>query len=74
MGTAKFETLMDFAKREVDVAIRCQGCRRVRKVKIEVLADVLSLGTRVVEAERRLRCGECGHRGARLAPILRLEP
>lgn len=73
MGTARFETIMDFARREVDVAVRCRGCRYTRHMKADQVGDVFGLGTRIATAERRLRCSKCGHKGARLAPIPRLE-
>ena len=73
MGTARFETLVDYAKREVDVGIRCEGCRRVRYMTVAQLGDVFGLATRRDAIERRLRCSQCGHKGARLAPIPRLE-
>jgi DNA-directed RNA polymerase subunit RPC12/RpoP len=74
MGTARFETLMDFARRNVDVAIQCEGCRYRRSMPHEELEAVFGMGTRVVEVRRRLRCSKCGHKGAKLAPIPRLTP
>ena len=74
MGTARIETILDFARLEVDVAIRCDGCRRTRHMTAGEMATVFGLATRVGAAERRLTCRECGHKGAKLAPIPRLEP
>jgi len=73
MATARFETIMDFARQDVDAAVRCEGCRHVRKLTAEQLATIFGLGTRIVTAERRLRCSRCDHKGARLRPIPRLE-
>lgn len=73
MGTARFDEIIHFAARNVDVAIRCGGCRRVRYMKAEEMADVFGLATRVVTAERRLKCRACGHKGAKLAPVPRFE-
>jgi DNA-directed RNA polymerase subunit RPC12/RpoP len=75
MGTARFETLMDFARREVDVGVRCLGCGYTRCIQIEQLEAVMGgWAVTVRRAERRLKCTKCGHRGARLAPVLRLDP
>ena len=73
MGTSRFETIMDFARRNVDVAMRCQGCKRIRKMTVEELGTVFGLATKVATAERRLRCSQCDHKGARLTPIPRIE-
>jgi hypothetical protein len=73
MGTARFETVMDYARREVDVAIRCEGCRRVRNMTADQLGAVFGLDGKRLAIERRLRCSQCGHKGAKLAPIPKLE-
>ena len=64
---------MDFASYGVDVAIRCEGCRRTRHMTRDEVAAVFGPGTRIPTAERRLRCSRCGHKGARMRPIPRLE-
>lgn len=68
MGTARFETVLDYGRRGVDVAIRCEGCRYVRNLTADQLQAIFG-GARIIEAQRRLRCSQCGHRGAKLAPI-----
>jgi len=73
MGSARFRTVVDFARLGVDVAIRCEGCRRIRYMQANELGIVLGVGTRIFVAERRLKCSKCGHKGAKLAPIPRLE-
>ncbi|HEV2079999.1 MAG TPA: hypothetical protein VGR19_08935 [Allosphingosinicella sp.] len=73
MGSARFETVMDFAPLEVDAVIRCEGCRYSRNLTAEQLATMFGLGTRLAEVRRRLVCSRCGHKGAKLAPIPRLE-
>jgi hypothetical protein len=72
MGSARIETILDFARLNVDAAIRCDGCRRKRNMTAEELAVVFGIGARVATAERRLRCSACGHKGARVAPIPKL--
>jgi hypothetical protein len=72
MGSARFELVMDYSARGVDVAIRCEGSRRTRYMTAQELVDVFGPARRVT-AERRLRCRECGHKGAKLAPVPKLE-
>jgi hypothetical protein len=72
MGSARIETIVDYVRLHVDVAIRCLGCRRTRNMTADEMAAVFGLPTRIVTAERRLRCSKCGHKGAKLAPIPRL--
>lgn len=72
MATARFETIGDFMKYGVDVAIRCDNCRRRRTLTAEQLEAIFGLGTRVFAAQRRLRCSHCKGKGARLAPIPKL--
>jgi hypothetical protein len=72
MGTARFETIVDFARYGVDVAIRCDGCRRRRLQTFEQIEAVFGAGTRIATAERRLKCSVWGHKGARVRPVPRL--
>jgi DNA-directed RNA polymerase subunit RPC12/RpoP len=71
MGTARIETIMDFARLKVDVAIRCDGCRHKRHMRFEQMEAVFGLGTRIVEAQRRLKCSQCGHKGGMAHAIFR---
>ncbi len=72
MGTARFETIGDYLRYDVDVAIRCDGCRYRRTLTAEQIQAIFGLGTRIITAQRRLRCSRCGAKGGRLAPIPRL--
>jgi hypothetical protein len=63
MGTARFETIMDFARYQVDVAIRCDGCLRTRHLSDAQMEAVFGIGVRIATAERRLKCRVCGHEG-----------
>jgi DNA-directed RNA polymerase subunit RPC12/RpoP len=74
MGSARFETVLDFARLGVDVAIRCDGCKHKRNLTAEQLATIFGLGARLATVRRRLTCSKCGHKGASLAPIPRLDP
>ena len=73
VGSARFEIVMDYAVRGVDVALRCGGCRHTRFLTSAQAADIFGLAERITRAERRLRCSRCGHKGGRMAPIPRLE-
>ena len=46
MGTARFDTVMSYSPRGVDIAIRSHGCRRVRYMRADELGDVSGLATR----------------------------
>lgn len=74
MGSARFDTLTDFYVRKVDVAIRCDGCRYKRFMAVGEMLSIFGAGEKVWNIKRRLKCSKCGHRGASLAPIPRLEP
>jgi hypothetical protein len=54
---------MDFARLNVDVAIRCNGCRYTRHMTAEEVEAVFGLATRLIVAQRRLKCSKCGHKG-----------
>ena len=69
----RFETILDYARHEVDVAIRCNGCRHRRFLTVEQVIDIFGIATRIGRAEHRLRCMQCGHKGGRMAPIAKLE-
>lgn len=73
MGAPRYMTLVDFARRDSAVAITCPGCGHSRTVKPADLGAALGWGTRIPVARQRLRCAECGQRGARLSPVPRLE-
>ena len=40
MGSARLDTVFDFARLEVDVAVRCLGCRYTRKLRAEQLLAI----------------------------------
>jgi DNA-directed RNA polymerase subunit RPC12/RpoP len=73
MSSARFETIMDFGRLKVDAAIRCQGCGHTKNMTSAELGQAFGYGERVARAAKRLRCQECGRRGARLIPVPRLE-
>lgn len=72
MGTTRFGTIGDFMRHGVDVAIRCDNCRRKSTLSAEQVEAIFALGTRIIAAQRRLRCSHCKAKGGRLAPIPRL--
>jgi hypothetical protein len=42
-------------------------------MKLEQFEAVFGIATPIVTVQRRLRCSKCGHKGARIAPIPRME-
>jgi hypothetical protein len=69
MASARFITIFDFARYRCSlVAVQCR-CGYRRHLPPTVLAEAFSWSTTIKEAERRLRCAECGRRAAKLAPV-----
>jgi hypothetical protein len=69
MASARFITLFDFARYRCRlVAVQCR-CGHTRHLPSAVLAECFSWSTTIREAQRRLKCGECGKKAARLVPI-----
>ncbi|KRA81632.1 hypothetical protein [Altererythrobacter sp. Root672] len=62
----RLDSLSDFARKGFHLRVECQSCKHV------VIADpaVLSMEVRgkkdITGIERRMRCGECGERKARI--------
>ncbi len=73
MGTARFEVVGDFGRHDVDVAIRCPKCRHTRRLTCSQLYVIFGFGERIYRAQRRCVCSKCGERGARFAPVPKLE-
>ena len=71
MGTAKFETIVDFAAREVDIVIRCR-CGHSVRITPEAFAARLGWGCRVAQTAACFRCSLCGRKAARLLPAIRV--
>ena len=72
MGSKHFRTVYDIAKADADAVIRCLGCRRVSRIGAMALVNRMGAMVKIADAERRLRCTVCGHRGAQLGAIPRL--
>jgi len=71
MGSKRFVTVYDYYRADADVVIRCKGCAHtVRMTGIEIMIRFGLVSIKAASA--RLKCKECGHRGAALAPIPRL--
>jgi hypothetical protein len=69
MASARFVTLFDFARYRCGlVAVQCR-CGHTRHLPPAVLAELFGWSSTIREAERRLRCAECGRKAARLVPM-----
>jgi hypothetical protein len=69
MASARLITVFDFSLYWCGlIAVRCR-CGHTRHLPPAVLANCFSWSTTFREAERRLRCVECGAKKARLVPI-----
>jgi len=69
MATARFETIMCFAKHKAVIRIECGSCRHGLTVQPKQVADGFGWTTPVAEVERRLVCSVCGKKRAKLKPL-----
>jgi DNA-directed RNA polymerase subunit RPC12/RpoP len=69
MGSKHFKKTGDFLLFRADAAIRCPTCRHVRHMSGFDFAALFSRNMLLVTAADRLRCAECGHRGAEIAAV-----
>jgi hypothetical protein len=72
MASKHFKKTGDFMLFRPDAAIRCPACRHVRHVTGLDFAALFSRNMLLVSAMNRLRCVECGHKGAQVAAVPRL--
>lgn len=72
---SRLRCLQDFIVAQVDAMAECNGCRRrVRANPASLHAALKVKWRRSLDFEgSKLRCTECGHRGARIAPIPKIE-
>lgn len=72
---ARFRALQDFIAAQVDVMVECLGCGRRVRADPRRIVRALPVKWRMTLGYQasRLRCAECGHRGARLAPVPRIK-
>ena len=66
--------MSDIGRHDLDVAIRCNHCKHLRKLTLEQAYAVFGVATRIANAQARCRCSQCGEKGARIAPIPRMNP
>jgi transcription elongation factor Elf1 len=69
MGTRQIRTTADFHRAKANARVVCLGCQRVRIVHARTLALWFIVPVQVETAARRMRCSQCGHRGAKLSPV-----
>ena len=74
VGSVHFEQIIDYAKHEVSVAIRCNACRHTRSITAAQAAAIFGYATRVQAAAARCRCSKCGGKGARFTAVPQLDP
>jgi DNA-directed RNA polymerase subunit RPC12/RpoP len=69
MGSKHFKKTGDFMLFRADAAIRCPACRHLRTMSGRNFAALFSRNMLLVSAIKRLRCAECGHKGAEIAAV-----
>ena len=69
MGNKSFRVVSDFLHHQVDPALRCPSCKHVRKVSALVFLRMFKHDFGLGDAAKMLRCLECGHKGAEIAPL-----
>jgi hypothetical protein len=74
MGSARFELIIDFYRHEVDVALRCDGCKHTRCLTVQQVGKIFGIEERIAKCAKRLVCSRCGHKGGRMTPIPKLNP
>jgi DNA-directed RNA polymerase subunit RPC12/RpoP len=73
MGSKHFRKAGDFIVFRADAAIRCRSCKHVRHMSGLEFAQLFPRNMMLVSAVKRLRCAECGHKGAEIAAVPRLD-
>ena len=73
MGSKHFKKTGDFILLKADAAIRCPSCKHVRHMSALAFAQMFPRNPPIASAARRLRCGECGYKGAGIAAVPRRE-
>ena len=74
MARHKLDSINDFARQGYNLRIRCLRCDyTVDAEAVSFMQDVYRhRGPRRIEdLEPRMKCGECGHRGAIISPTAR---
>jgi DNA-directed RNA polymerase subunit RPC12/RpoP len=71
MGSKHIRKTGDFMLFRADAAIRCQSCKHVRRMSGLAFAQLFKRNMLLISAVKRLRCTECGHKGAEIAAVPR---
>lgn len=61
------QTTTDFITSDKAMEVRCPGCRRCVVIWAGLIPQHFPKPVTIEEAERRLICSTCGHKGARIA-------
>jgi DNA-directed RNA polymerase subunit RPC12/RpoP len=69
MGNKSFRVVSDFMHHKVDPAIRCPNCKHMRRVTGLEFLRMFDHNWGIGDAAKMLRCSECGHKGAEIAPL-----
>jgi DNA-directed RNA polymerase subunit RPC12/RpoP len=69
MGNKSFRVVSDFMHHKVDPVIRCASCKHVRGVTGLEFLRMFRRDYDLGDAAKMMRCSECGHKGAEIAPI-----
>ena len=72
MGSARFELIIDFYRHEVDVALRCDGCKHTRFLIVQQVGRIFGIEERIAKCAKRLVRSHRGHKGGRMTPIPKL--
>jgi len=69
MSNKRFVLLFDIARAHANAKLQCRSCPYSRVVTSDELFQILPMTMRIDHAGARLRCGECGKRGADIIAI-----
>jgi hypothetical protein len=73
MASKHFRKAGDFMLFRADAAIRCPGCKHVKRMSRLAFAQMFPKNPLLVTTAKRFGCAECGHKGAEFAAVPRLD-
>ncbi|NJC34645.1 ribosomal protein S27E [Sphingomonas jejuensis] len=71
MGNFRVWITSGFMTRHQSAEVRCRGCKRVVVFPAKMFNDMFQPPISVSEAEKRLRCRQCGARDAIVVAVFR---
>ncbi len=69
MNSRRIETTADYHRAKANARIVCLTSKRIRIVDGMVLMQWFITPVTVKEAQRRMRCRQCGNKGVRIDPV-----